>query len=246
MEVICMHAVGITHIGKVREQNQDAIFVKSEGYMNLPNLFIVADGLGGHLAGSVASNTAMEAFCNFLYDHKPTKHIENSLVSALCVANEQVYNDAVKNKEHKGMGTTFSVVVVHEEKVHYAHVGDSRVYLIKDDAMTQITKDHFSLTADMVRDGVITQEEAKKYPASVLTRAIGTDLDVKIDKGVVALEGASHILICSDGLTNMVDNENILKIIKNFENLEQATQALIDAALDGGGLDNISAILVAC
>lgn len=241
-----MHAVGITHIGKVREQNQDAIFVKSEGYMNLPNLFVVADGLGGHLAGSIASNTAMEAFCNFLYDHKPTKHIESSLAQAMAAANEQVYNDAENNEEHKGMGTTFSAVCVHEENVYFAHVGDSRIYLIKNDEITQITKDHFSLTADMVRDGLLTAEEAKKYPESVLTRAIGTDLDVKIDKGIVPLNESSHVLICSDGLTNMVNNENILKIIKNFNDLNEATQALVDAALEVGGLDNISVVLIEC
>ena len=242
-----MHATGKSHIGKVREQNQDAYFLNPNGHGDLPNLFVVADGIGGHQSGDIASNRALAAFCDFFDTHKAHEALEMSLAEALQVANVQVYNDSMSNEAFKGMGTTFSAASITADKMHYVHVGDSRIYVIKENEIVQITKDHFTLTEDMVKEGLLTEEEAKDYPVSVLTRAIGTDPDVRIDRGQVRLEGVSHVMICSDGLFGMIDNDDeMFAIIKSTDNTDEAVDKLIKAALDCGGRDNITVILIKC
>ncbi|MCL2168793.1 MAG: protein phosphatase 2C domain-containing protein [Defluviitaleaceae bacterium] len=243
-----MQAVGKSHIGKVRLENQDAIYTNAEGLMALPNLFVVADGLGGHSAGDIASNRAMATFCDFFDNHKIDGELNDSLTLALEAANLQVYEDSCNNRRHRGMGTTFSAASILDGFLHYVHVGDSRIYAVDKSSaginLIQLTNDHFSYTADMVAEGLLTEAEAEDYPESVLTRAIGTDPDVTIDKGKVPLSGVSFVLLCSDGLTNMVSNDDILGIINGNGTLEEKAEALIGAALAGGGLDNISVILI--
>ncbi|MDR2167717.1 MAG: Stp1/IreP family PP2C-type Ser/Thr phosphatase [Clostridiales bacterium] len=244
-----MQSSGKSHVGKVRTQNQDAILISEVGPAPLPNLFIAADGLGGHSSGDIASNRAMAAFCAFFENAGHAESLEDLLAGALAFANLQVHEDSLNNQEHQGMGTTFTACSIHKKMIHYVHVGDSRIYLVKNDAenslqLVQLTKDHFSLTADMVAAGLLTEEEAKGYPEAVLTRAIGTDSDVKIDKGAASLEGVVYILLCTDGLTNMIDDNEIANIIKSTKSLDEAAETLVNAALDAGGRDNISVILI--
>jgi protein phosphatase len=253
-----MHASGKSHIGKVRDQNQDAIFVNTDGLGPLPNLFVVADGLGGHSCGDIASNRAMAAFCGFFENNVENpdgalkddiSDYEDMLADGLTFANLQVHDDSLNNREYGDMGTTFTAAVLHNGFIHYVHVGDSRIYLVKNHIennlqLIQLTKDHFSLTADLVAQGLLTEEEAADYPEVVLTRAIGTDSNVKIDKGKAELEGVCYILLCSDGLTNMIDDGGILNIIISANSLDEAAEMLVNAALNAGGLDNISVIVI--
>jgi len=237
-------AAGQTHVGQTRDENQDSLLVSTAGIAALPNLFIVADGLGGHNAGSIASNGAMEAFCDFLNNTDADISHEYMLALAINYANSQVFKDAAANRAHKGMGTTFTSAVISGNLLYYAHVGDSRIYTIKNGQMTQITTDHASCTVEMVADGIISECEAQNYPEKVLTRAVGTDAAVEADKGVADLDDATHILLCTDGLTNMLFENQILEIIESNANVENATKQLIDAANKAGGKDNITAIVI--
>jgi len=249
-------AAGKSHIGKVRDANQDAFFVSLQGPLPLNNLFVVADGLGGHSAGDVASKRALGAFCDFI--NKTNENIvknsegtvcafEDIMAEALVFANLEVHEQSVSNENYKGMGTTFSAAVINKENncLHYVHVGDSRIYLVDDEGIKQVTADHSNVTADMVEKGFISVVEAKKYPRVVLSRAIGTDEEVTIDKGTADIkEGVKYILLCSDGLTNMLDDEQIFEVFKTKEDVDGLCERLVQGALNAGGLDNISVIVI--
>ncbi|MCL2753505.1 MAG: protein phosphatase 2C domain-containing protein [Defluviitaleaceae bacterium] len=242
-------SAGKSHIGKVREQNQDTIFTNDDGIGVLLNLYVVADGLGGHQSGEVASRRATEAFCAFfvmLEDGHSTEDSEQELLAAaLAYANQKVFDDATNVVENKGMGTTFSAVTIKNGILHYAHVGDSRIYISKNDGeLIQVTTDHLSVTAELLEEGFITQDEAKKYPETVLSRAIGTDFEVKIDMGETSLDGAKYAILCSDGLHNMITDDEIANIVASESNLETMTGKLTAAANNAGGKDNISVIVI--
>ena len=244
-----MQATGKSHIGKVRAQNQDAFYVSKTGPAPLPNLFVVADGLGGHNSGGIASNGALAAFCDYFENRDMLNDFESFLSEALTAANLRVFDESLTTLENRGMGTTFTAATIHDETLYFVHVGDSRIYITKrvDGVleMEQITNDHFTRTADMVADGILTEDEAKNYPETVLSRAVGTDPDVNIDRGRYFLKDAEHILMCSDGLSNMLSNEEILQIIENNnENFEQIAEKLVEAANDAGGRDNITVIAI--
>ena len=247
MDIEFMRAVGKTHVGNVREQNQDAFFVSPAGPAPLPNLFVVADGLGGHKAGDVASKGALGVFCDFFDNYKSVKPLETCLVEALTKANEHIYLISQTNSDYDGMGTTFTAATITPTSLHFAHVGDSRIYLIKTDGtMAQITTDHTSTPEEIVADGLLTEDEAKKLPKKVLNRAVGTDDAVEIQKAAVRLENVSHVLLCTDGLTDMLDDSKILEIIMSGpgNNLDEIAEKLTNAALDAGGRDNISVIVI--
>jgi len=237
--------IGKSHIGRVRAQNQDTILVKNDALGVLPNLYVVADGLGGHQSGEVASRRAIEAFCAF-FDGLEGEGCEGELLSAaLLYANKKVYEDAINIAENRGMGTTFSVVATCGQSLHYAHVGDSRIYLyMHDGGLVRLTTDHISVTAELLAQGLITQEEAARYPATVLSRAVGTDVDVKIDLGVALLDGAKYAILCSDGLYNMLTDGEIATIVAAERDLDVMTEKLIAAANKAGGKDNISVIVI--
>jgi protein phosphatase len=241
-----MKVVGKSHIGKVRESNQDAFFVSLDGPLPLPNLFIVADGMGGHSAGDIASARAVEAFCDFVKGSSSIISVcENFLAEALAYANSEVHYQSLSKAEHRGMGTTFSAVSIDaHNRLYYVHVGDSRIYFVNKQGIRQITKDHSGLTADMVEQGLLDAEEAKKYPRVVLSRAIGTDEEVRIDKGLVDLKDTQYVLLCSDGLTNMLSDEQIFKIMSAETDLDELCERLVESALDAGGSDNISVIVI--
>jgi len=239
-------AAGKSHIGKVRESNQDAFFVNPSGPVPLVNLFVVADGLGGHSAGDVASTRALEAFCDFVgKSNNIIGDCENFMAEALAFANGEVHQLAINNEEYKGMGTTFSAVSIDENYMHYVHVGDSRIYLVESGGIRQLTTVHSDVTADMVEQGFLDVKEAKKYPRVVLNRAIGTDEEVSIDKDTIVLgKGVRNILLCSDGLTNMLSDEQIFDVFKTGTDADGLCERLVQAALDAGGSDNISVIVI--
>ena len=244
-----MFAAGLTNKGIVREQNQDAIVCSLNPVGIFPNLFIVADGMGGHNSGDIASEMAIDIFCAYLRNPRAAHLIGNYyyldlFITAAVKANERVYKKSLSAKEYKGMGTTFTACSIIENKAYIAHVGDSRLYTIAPGKITKITTDH-SYVEEMLRRGVITPEAAKNHPnRNMITNVLGVEPKVKIDGLVVDLTDISMILICSDGLTNMLSDDEILEIVYNKGFVLERAETLIKAANKQGGNDNISVILI--
>jgi len=239
-----MRGFGKSDVGKVRASNQDVYYVNNEGPPPLKNLFVVADGMGGHNAGDIASDKAVSAFCEYFERNQSFVYTEQFLADALFYANVQVHNHAQENPALAGMGTTFSAVTTDGNNLYYAHVGDSRIYVVTKDGMVQLTRDH-SLVAEMAERGVITPEEARNHPEkNVITRAIGTDGHVDVDKGYIPLVDLKYVLICSDGLTDMVEDSDIYDIMAADTLMADKVDILVTKANEGGGDDNISVIVM--
>lgn len=224
-------------IGLVRQTNED-------NYVCIdPNLYIVADGMGGHVAGEVASNLVVEAVKNFIQEREnKAEDVELLLREAITAANNLVYEKAREQSEYNGMGTTISMVYLKNKVCFWAHVGDSRIYLYRDNNLQQITKDH-SLVWDLVANGTITAEEALNHPQrNLLTRAVGVDAVVNIDTGVFNLHTNDKLLLCSDGLTNMLPTETIKNILAT--QTDGKASMLVDAAVSAGGTDNVTAVVL--
>jgi serine/threonine protein phosphatase PrpC len=223
----------LSHPGRRRRQNEDAYVVE-------PPLFAVADGMGGAKAGEVASGLAAAAVQESGNDGQSGEARVEALIAE---ANRRVFMRASEDREASGMGTTMTVALVEDDRVAFGHVGDSRAYLIRDGQLEQLTDDH-SLVAELVRSGKLTPEEAETHPQrSVITRALGTEADVDVDTFSVAVEPGDLFLLCSDGLTSMIDDQTILGAVEqNRGSLEEAAKALVNAANRGGGEDNITVI----
>lgn len=223
----------LSHPGRRRRHNEDAYVVE-------PPLFAVADGMGGAKAGEVASGLAAAAVQESGNDGQSGEARVEALIAE---ANRRVFMRASEDREASGMGTTMTVALVEDDRVAFGHVGDSRAYLIRDRQLEQLTDDH-SLVAELVRSGKLTPEEAETHPQrSVITRALGTEADVDVDTFSVPVEPGDLFLLCSDGLTSMVDDRAILDAVEqNRGNLDEAAKALINAANRGGGEDNITVI----
>ena len=225
--------IGVSHPGRRRRHNEDAYVVQ-------PPLFAVADGMGGAKAGEVASGLAAAAVQDSAHDGESGEARVAALIEE---ANRRVFRRASEDREASGMGTTMTVALVEDDHVAFGHVGDSRAYLIRDGRLEQLTDDH-SLVAELVRSGKLTPEEAETHPQrSVITRALGTEADVDVDTFSVAAEPGDLFLICSDGLTSMVDDQTILDAVEEHRsNLQEAAKALVSAANRGGGEDNITVV----
>ncbi|BBF43023.1 protein serine/threonine phosphatase PrpC, regulation of stationary phase [Lachnospiraceae bacterium KM106-2] len=238
-----MLAYSKTDIGRLRKVNQDAMYCCNEPIGSLSNLFIVADGMGGHNAGDYASRCCVESVVNYVRNSRNVTPV-SILEGAIKEANNRVLTKALSDKNYEGMGTTLVAATVAGNKMIVANIGDSRLYVI-DDSISQITCDH-SLVEAMVQSGEIDAKEAKNHPnKNVITRAIGTDQSVKADFFEIDLKKGNLILLCSDGLTNMLDDEEILRITKQFSNnLEEAATHLIDKANENGGKDNIAIVIM--
>jgi serine/threonine protein phosphatase PrpC len=221
----------ITDPGRRRRRNEDAFVLE-------PPLFAVADGMGGAQAGEIASRIA----ASVLRD-SAERSGEDSVSTLIQEANRRVYEAASTDEARSGMGTTITAALVEDGTVRIGHVGDSRAYRIRDGKLEQLTEDH-SLVAELVRSGRLSPEEADVHPQrSVITRALGTDPDVDVDTFTVEARPGDVFMICSDGLTSMVDDEAILEIVeRNRVSLDQAARALVDAANKGGGEDNITIV----
>jgi serine/threonine protein phosphatase PrpC len=225
---------GFTDPGRKRRRNEDSFVID-------PPLFAVADGMGGAQAGEVASRLAAAAFREFhgADDLDP----EERLAAIIQEANRRIYERAAGDAQVSGMGTTITAALVVADALVIGHVGDSRAYRLRDGKFEQLTDDH-SLVADLVRSGRITPEEADAHPQrSVITRALGTDQEVDVDTFTVPAESDDLFLICSDGLTTMVEDEEIRDLVMRAHDLEQAGKGLVKAANKAGGEDNITVVL---
>jgi serine/threonine protein phosphatase PrpC len=223
----------LSHPGRRRRQNEDS-------YVLEPPLFAVADGMGGAKAGEVASGLAADAVQEGSGDGATGEARVAALIEE---ANRRVFRRATEDREASGMGTTMTVALVEDERVAIGHVGDSRAYLYRGGRLEQLTDDH-SLVAELVRSGKLTPEEAEAHPQrSVITRALGTDSEVDVDTFAVRAEPGDLFLLCSDGLTAMVDDDTIVEAIEQHRsNLAEAAKALVNAANRGGGEDNITVV----
>lgn len=240
-----MKTYSVTDVGRKRESNQDFVYCTAEPVGRLMNLFIVADGMGGHNAGDYASRFAAQEFVHCV-QNSAKKTIISTIEDAICQTNHELLKKAQENEELSGMGTTFVVATVDKNTLYVANIGDSRLYLIRQDKIRQITQDH-SLVEEMIRRGEVRREEARFHPnKNVITRALGANVDIVPDFFEVKLLPEDVILICSDGVSNMVDDAEILSIIREYRgDVEKAGQQLLMKANEYGGRDNISILLVA-
>lgn len=239
-----MKFYAITDIGRKRELNEDYIYTSGQPIGALPNLFIVADGMGGHKAGDYASMHTVDRFVEVIRELGEEHGVQDAINEAVTAANAYIYQRSRENSNLSGMGTTLVLASCIGNEAIVANIGDSRLYLVNDDAMMQITRDH-SLVEEMVTLGGIDREMARNHPdKNIITRAVGVKEKVAADFFEVDLTKGDKLLLCSDGLTNMLRDEEIYQIIQNNKELEQAAKALVDAANENGGRDNIAVVLV--
>ncbi len=233
-----------TDIGKVRSSNQDAYFV---GELENGAVFaIVCDGMGGANAGNIASETAIKCISDYVLrsyrigmdEFEKEKMLENAITSA----NIDIYEKSVKDSSLSGMGTTAVVALIENNKAIISHVGDSRAYLIGDE-LSQLTKDH-SIVQSLLESGKISAEDAKSHPRkNVITRALGAEENIVCDSVQIDFSEGQALLLCSDGLSNFAENDDILKTFKT-ELQENVPEKLVELALSGGGGDNITVVTV--
>ena len=227
---------GKSDVGKVRQLNEDFYT------FDAPHLAIVADGMGGHAAGEIASKMATRSVTAFL-DTQDTID-EDTLRSSIVKANDIVYHASETNSDYSGMGTTMIICYEKDNIIHWAHVGDSRFYLYREGKLHQITQDH-SFVGELERSGQITKEEAETHPKrNLLMRAIGADNEIEVDTGSLPILAEDIILLCSDGLTNMVSEADICAMLAHCAgDIEDLPAQLIDRANENGGNDNITVLL---
>ena len=230
-----------TDVGKAREMNQD--------YYSIPSsesdlqLYILADGMGGYNGGEIASRLAAETTKNYIQNNfEKIEHDKEAISKLIKYANMVVYEESKKDENLQGMGTTLDVCFIYNSKIYIGHVGDSRIYLIKKDIARKITKDH-SYVQQLVEDKKITREEAEHHPKkNMLLKALGCTSYVEPDIRARNLEKDDILLMCSDGLTNMVEESKIYEVVR--ENKEKAPEILVNLANNAGGYDNITVITI--
>ncbi len=238
-----MKAIAVTDVGKKRTMNQDYVYMSKNPVGNLPNLFIVADGMGGHKAGDFASKYTVNTIRESIEQDDETNPVK-LLRSAIEKANREILEIAAQTAEYEGMGTTLVAATIIRGYTYIANVGDSRLYVINKEEIRQVTRDH-SLVEEMVRMGEIKREEARFHPdKNIITRAIGAGYDVKIDFFGHKLRNNDKILLCSDGLSNMLEDSEMFEIVNRDEEIARKAGELINRANTYGGKDNISVVLV--
>lgn len=235
----------VTDVGLIRENNQDCMFA---GSIESFPLYIVADGMGGHNAGEIASSMAVDIIEKVFTVNKDKliseESIKQTIEEAIVTANEKIYLQSKKIPDYAGMGTTITLAYIFENKIYIGHVGDSRAYFITKDEIKQITDDH-SLVNELIKNGSITPEEAINHPQkNLITRAVGTSSDIQLDFYVLDYKPNDILIICSDGLTNMLNDDDIMKLIKSEDDIDIACNNLISIANENGGRDNITVIVI--
>ena len=237
-----MKTFSITDTGVTREMNQDYYFATDTNLGNLPNLFIVADGMGGHKAGDYASRHTIERVVASISRNSSEEPV-TIIQEAISKANELLVAESNEDETKSGMGTTLVIATLVGDKLIVANVGDSRLYVISD-MVRQITRDH-SLVDEMVRLGELNPSEARSHPdKNIITRAIGAQKNVKADFFEVELAEDDYVLMCTDGLTNMVRDEEILDIVRSEKEPETIAHKLVRMANDNGGRDNITVTII--
>ncbi len=238
-----MNIWAISHIGKVRDINEDNYCVLEKDY----GLFIVADGMGGHNAGEVASSIAVDNIKDHIIKYIST-NIEEQLIKGIIYeafnkANENIYAHAKENLYCDGMGTTTTLALKINSTLYIGHVGDSRAYIIRDNDIQQITSDH-SLVAELVRSGNITETEAMEHPRkNIITRALGIDKNIKVDIFTTSFLPSDILILCTDGLSNFVDKHEIEKIALEIKDSKEICERLVSMANKRGGYDNITVLV---
>lgn len=244
-------ATGLTDVGCVRKHNEDNLLVDTE-----LGLFLVADGLGGHAAGEVASQIVVDRVGQFIGDtieHDRTWPMDydmsltydgNRLKSALLLADKAIVEDIRQNPERESMGSTVVACLVRDNHVTMVHVGDSRAYLINPSGIRQVTKDH-SWVAEQVASGILTVDEARKHPfRNVITQALGNGGELDVAFQEMDAQELDRLLLCSDGLSGMIPDAEVLEIVQKAPSLEEATDRLVKKAKENGGEDNITVIII--
>lgn len=237
-----MKACALTDTGRVRTANQDYVYASVEPVGSLPNLFVVADGMGGHQAGDYASRYIVENLVSYL-QYTENSQIVPLLREAILKVNTMLYHEAKEKPEFSGMGTTLVAAVADENTLYVANVGDSRLYLVRD-RIRQVTRDH-SYVEELVSLGRL-ERGSKDYKdkKNIITRAVGTEDKLLVDFFEAGLEPGDYILMCSDGLSNMLEDAEMEEIIGSDLELQEKAEKLITAANDNGGKDNIAVVLV--
>lgn len=237
-----MKAYAKTDIGAKRQTNQDYIFCSMQPVGSLPNLFIVADGMGGHKAGDLASRYTVEKFLDFVKGSEAENPI-SIIEEAVRYANLALMDKAKESIDYEGMGTTLVVATFIDKSLYIANVGDSRLYIVNNE-IQQITRDH-SLVEEMINLGEIDRRNARTHEKkNIITRAIGVDSEVVADFFEVEYSKGDIILMCSDGLSNMIEDEDMKMIINEGNDVSEIANKLIEVANNNGGKDNISVVLV--
>ena len=238
-----MKTFSMTDVGIRRESNQDYMYTSETAVGNLPNLFLLADGMGGHAAGDYASRFTVEKVAELVGESALTEPVA-ILKQAISQANALLLAEAEKDVNRQGMGTTLVTATIVDNRMYVSNVGDSRLYLVSADKMIQVTRDH-SLVEEMVRLGEMDKEDAKDHPdKNIITRAVGVLPEVSADFFEVELEPGDIILMCSDGLTNMVRDEEIRQIILGQRDIVEKAEKLVETANSNGGRDNITVVLI--
>ncbi|MCI7596689.1 MAG: Stp1/IreP family PP2C-type Ser/Thr phosphatase [Lachnospiraceae bacterium] len=234
--------VSITDIGRKRKLNQDYVFIADLPVGKLPNLYLVADGMGGHNAGGFASRYAVETIVEQI-NRSQEEGAFSLLYEAIEEANFQVRRKALEDESMSGMGTTLVAATIEGDRLQVANVGDSRLYLVGD-TIRQITTDH-SLVEEMVRMGGINREQARNHPdKNIITRAIGAGEEIKPDFFEVRLSKNDRIFMCTDGVSNMLTDEEIFRILQEPGGEEEQVRRIVQAANEQGGRDNMGVILI--
>ena len=237
-----MKISSLTDIGNTREMNQDYLYSSEESVGKLPNLFLVADGMGGHKAGEFASRYVVEHIVRSIKGSKEEEAVR-ILSESIETANRKLKEYADAHQQMRGMGTTIVAAVIQGRTLLVANVGDSRLYIVGDE-ITQVTQDH-SLVQEMVRLGQMDPQSAKNHPdKNIITRAVGVSEKVKIDIFERQLRAGEYIILCSDGLTNMVEDSVILQILHGAGSLSDKAERLIELANKNGGKDTITVIII--
>ena len=237
-----MKTYSITDTGALREMNQDYFFASDDPVGNLPNLYIVADGMGGHKAGDYASRYTTQRMVASV-SRSPGEEPVTILQEAITTANKLLIEEAAEDETKRGMGTTLVAATILDGKLYVANIGDSRLYVVGS-KIRQITRDH-SYVEEMVRIGELDRADARNHPdKNIITRAVGAEDKVEPDFFTVELQEGEIVLMCSDGLTNMLEDEEIRMIISGARDLVEKAESLVEAANANGGRDNISVILI--
>ena len=253
-----IHGAGVSDVGRKRRSNEDSYSASDD-----LRLYVVADGMGGHAAGEVASRLAVESIGRHIAaaqpDLPPTVPSETSSLSledpalpvparrvlnAIRLANQEIVRSVRRDQSMRGMGTTVVLVYIQGKRAYIGSVGDSRAYLVRDGEIRQLTDDH-TFVNEQVRAGTLTVQEARRHPArNILTRAVGSQEDIEADVVQQDLKPGDQILLCSDGLTTMVEDEEILDTLRRAGDPEAGCHALVDLANERGGDDNVTAVLI--
>lgn len=231
----------ISDVGNLRNVNEDYLdYYVCDEYQ----LYIIADGMGGHNAGDIASKICVQKIKEYINENYEKEDVKNMLANAVKYANTAIYFKSLDNKKYKGMGTTLTFAFVYGSKIYVVNVGDSCFFVIKDDSVIKITKDH-SLVQQLIDNGVLTQDEAKEHPnKNIITRSVGVNQSVDADMFLLDKDSDSYYLLCTDGLINDISHSEIAPYVtKNKESLDTACSELVTLAKERGGRDNVSLII---